>query len=52
MYEWSQKWLLLFHPDKCKIMTIGKSKIPSYQYDLGEVKLGFSEFEKYIGVTI
>ena len=52
MYEWSQKWLLLFHPDKCKIMRIGKSKIPSYQYDLGGVKLGFSEFEKDIGVTI
>ena len=23
LYGWSQKWLLHFHPDKCKIMLIG-----------------------------
>ena len=25
LQEWSDRWLLKFHPDKCKTMTIGKS---------------------------
>ena len=24
MQQWSQKWLLLFHPEKCHILTFGK----------------------------
>ena len=24
LLKWSNKWLLKFHPDKCKIITIGK----------------------------
>jgi hypothetical protein len=26
MTEWSEKWLLLFHPQKCKSMNIAKTK--------------------------
>ena len=25
IHEWSEKWLLCFHPDKCKVMRIGGS---------------------------
>ena len=25
MYEWSERWLLRFHPDKCKTMHIGNN---------------------------
>jgi hypothetical protein len=26
MTEWSEKWLLMFHPQKCKSMNIAKTK--------------------------
>ena len=25
--EWSDKWLLKFHPDKCVVMTVGQRKV-------------------------
>ena len=36
MHQWSEKWLLKFHPDKCKTMRIGLSKIERYDYSLKE----------------
>ena len=27
MQSWTDKWLLCFHPDKCKVMRIGTSNI-------------------------
>lgn len=33
---WSEKWLLKFHPSKCKTMRIGKSKMPEGNYTTGE----------------
>ena len=27
MHAWSEKWMLKFHPDKCKTMRIGRSKV-------------------------
>ena len=31
LQTWSDKWLLNFHPDKCKVLTLGKRKfITSY----------------------
>ena len=32
--DWSEKLLLKFHPEKSKIMRIGRSKIESYDYKL------------------
>ena len=34
MYEWSDKWMLKFHPDKCKTMRIRKSNIDLKEYSL------------------
>jgi len=32
MKEWSDKWKLKFHPDKCKVMRIGKNKTRELEY--------------------
>ena len=50
LHDWSNKWLLKFHPDKCKVMTIGKDSDRSYILD-GH-KLQKASHEKDIGVTI
>ena len=34
MNAWSEKRLLQFHPEKCKTMRIGKSKVNEYKYRL------------------
>ncbi len=53
--EWAQKWNMRFHPDKCKILRVGKNH-PPFQYtmldngqqcDLEEVAI-----EKDLGITI
>lgn len=31
---WTDKWLLCFHPDKCKVIRIGKLKINKKQSTL------------------
>ena len=36
MQQWTDEWLLCFHPDKCKVMRIGKSNINKHQYKLKE----------------
>ena len=28
LHAWSTKWQLLFHPDKCKVVHIGRTKSP------------------------
>ena len=55
--EWSKTWLLKFHPVKCKVLSIGKSRndiVRHYKMegDHGDVQLDNVEFEKDIGVTI
>ena len=52
--EWSRDWLLLFHPDKCKILTIGRHEdIPcAYPYSLFGTELEHIFEEKDIGITI
>ena len=32
LQQWSDKWLLKFHPDKCEHMTIGKNNIGAMKY--------------------
>jgi hypothetical protein len=34
MHAWSEKWMLKFHPDKCKTMRIGRSKVEKHEYTL------------------
>lgn len=54
LHEWSEKWLLCFHPDKCKVMRIGRSKVEQKAYTLKEgiTPMEYVEAEKDIGVTI
>ena len=53
---WSEKWLLRFHPDKCKSMSVGNPRGLKFQYELnieGKAhKMLSTENEKDIGVTI
>ena len=52
--SWSRKWLLSFHPDKCKVLTLGKHhNIPhAYPYCLFGVQLEHIFEEKDLGVII
>ena len=54
MVEWSDTWLLKFHPDKCKVMRLGKkaNKEQVEQYKMGTQELNFSDMEKDLGVLI
>ena len=54
MYEWSQIWLLKFHPDKCKSMRIGpadKNKV-CFNYNINGHVLEYTKEEKDLGVII
>ena len=51
--EWSEKWLLKFHPDKCKYLHLGKNEPPSnFKYKLMNHNLQRVQSEKDIGVII
>ena len=48
--DWSRKWLLEFHPDKCVVLDIGKSR-PSEPYQLSDTILRHEKTEKDLGVV-
>ena len=50
--NWSDKWLLRFHPDKCKVLSAGKRKTGRFEYKLCNTKLQYTEKEKDIGVVV
>ncbi|CAM1307444.1 Uncharacterised protein r2_g1733 [Pycnogonum litorale] len=57
LQEWSEKWLLNFHPQKCTVVKLGKDKSDaSYQMKNpstdGTCTLEESENQKDLGVTI
>ena len=53
---WSTKCLLTFHPDKCKVMHLGKPLEDQFKYTLHDGTiihdLGYTSEEKYIGVIV
>ena len=51
LIEWSNKWLLKFHRDKCVSMGMG-GKNEHHEYHMGDHTLFISECEKDIGVYI
>lgn len=51
IYSWSEKWLLSFHPDKCKYMRIGRTTIDDQGYQM-EKQLKKVALEKDVGVVI
>jgi hypothetical protein len=50
--NWSDKWLLRFHPDKCKVLSAGKQKTQQFKYTLCNTELQYSNKEKDIGVVV
>ena len=50
--QWSEDWLLQFHPKKCKVMEIGPAGNREYEYKLLGTKLEHVKSEKDIGVEI
>lgn len=55
--HWSHKWLLRFHPKKCKVVTIGRNTSHSYRYSMSDADgttlyLEHTDTEKDLGVTI
>ena len=55
MYEWTQKWLLNFNKEKCKVLHLGKNN-PKNKYHIGTgeqtIPLDITELEKDLGVYV
>lgn len=51
MVEWSKRWQLRFHPDKCKILKIGDGHV-EYDFQLGGAALSETQQEKDLGVIM
>jgi hypothetical protein len=54
LHAWTTDWLLLFHPDKCKVMSIGRGS-KSHEYSLptvgnGRTTLTHTTSEKDLGI--
>ena len=55
MYEWTNKWLLKFNKQKCKILHLGKNN-PKHDYFIGDgtqrIILEETDLEKDLGVFL
>ena len=55
MFLWTQKWLLKFNKDKCKVLHLGKNN-PKNKYFIGSenerVELEETDLEKDLGIFI
>jgi hypothetical protein len=51
LHTWSERWLLRFHPDKCKVLTIGKRR-HEHTYVLNHADLEAVDDMKDLGVII
>ena len=51
--EWTKKWLLMFNPDKCHVLTMGKIEDikHTHRYTIGPSELEHVFSEKDLGVT-
>lgn len=50
---WELKWGMSFHPDKCNVLRVVKSRTPiCYQYNLKGHQLEAAESTKYLGVDL
>lgn len=52
MKNWTDKWLLRFHPTKCKAMSVGHTRCERFEYKLDDHVLEYSSCEKDLGVNI
>ncbi len=46
-----KKWLLLFHPDKCRVMRLGNRTDMPFNYTLDNTVLDHTELEKDLGIN-
>ena len=51
LQDWSSKWLMQFHPEKCKVMKLGRQR-SNIQYRMNNVILEEIEAEKDLGVQV
>ena len=51
LHDWSNKWLLQFNEEKCKVMHVGRTNA-GYQYHLGSSQLMETQKEKDLGVLV
>ena len=55
MFDWTQKWLLKFNKEKCKILHLGRNNPPN-KYFIGKgdqrIPLEVTELEKDLGVHV
>ena len=51
LHEWSNRWLLQFNEEKCKVIHIGRNNT-GHQYHLGSTHLTETHKEKDLGVLI
>ena len=49
LQDWSSKWLMRCHPEKCKVMKLGRQR-SNIQYQMNNVILEEIEVEKDLGV--
>ncbi len=49
--DWADNWGMSFNLAKCKVMHVGVNN-PAYEYTMRGVKLGNTEEERDIGVTV
>ena len=54
MDEWTHLWLLRFHSEKCKVLTLGKMENikHAHRYQLGQNELEHIFVEKDLGVHV
>ena len=53
MTQWSHKWSMEFHPQKCQIISITRKKNPiKYNYRMGNHILERVPSAKYLGITL
>ena len=52
LHDWSEKWLLMFHPEKCKVLHLGNKGDQPFKYKLDDVELEETTCEKDLGVNI
>ena len=51
--RWSEKWLMIFRPDKCKLLSFTRSHSPTdFQYTLNNVNIQATDTHKYLGVHL
>ena len=60
LYDWALKNSMTFHPSKCKVLMVNRSRLPllnilpfvQYHYSLGDELIDYCEVEKDLGIHV